>query len=277
MHALPILMYHSVATDVDERYRTWSVTPERFSEHMQALADNGYAVLGISTALNRLDTGLPLPENVAILTFDDGLRDFLENAFPILNRHGFEATLYVVAGLISNNSSWLAPLGEGERPMLRPDEIKSLHANGIEIGAHSLSHPELDILDSAACERELRGSKSVLEEITGSKVEAFAYPHGYASPTTRQMAREAGFSSAVRVRHALSHTSENRFGLSRLIVTQDYDQAGLISLLKGKGIPTAPPQDRFAGTCWRLVRRIRNRLAPPLASDGPYQPAGGPI
>ncbi|MES0811684.1 polysaccharide deacetylase family protein [Roseibium sp. SCPC15] len=277
MLTLPILMYHSVAADVDERYRTWSVTPERFSEHMQALAKNGYAVLGVSTALERLDAGTPLPDKTAILTFDDGLKDFLENAFPVLDRHGFEATLYVVAGLIAGHSKWLTPLGEGGRAMLQADEIRHLHTKGIEIGAHSLSHPEMDILDSAACERELRDSRSILEEITGGKVKAFAYPHGYASAATRRLTRDAGFSSAVRVRHALSHTSENRFGLSRLIVTQDYDQAGLISLLEGKGIPTAPPQDRIAGTCWRLVRRIRNRLTPPLASDGPYQPAGGPI
>ncbi|MES0880873.1 polysaccharide deacetylase family protein [Roseibium sp. SCP14] len=277
MRTLPILMYHSVAGGVDERYKTWCVTPARFSQHMCALADNGYTVLGVSAALNKLDAGVSLPENAVVLTFDDGLRDFLDEAFPVLDRHGFQATLYVVAGLIGSRSKWLRPLGEGEREMLRAEEIRHLHECGIEIGAHSLSHPELDILDIASCEREIRGSRHLLEEITGSQVKAFAYPHGYASATTRRLTREAGFTSAVRVRHALSHTSENRFGLSRLIITQDYDQTGLIALLNSKTIPTAPPQDRLAGTCWRLVRRIRNRLMPPLVSDGPYQPARGPI
>ena len=277
MRTIPILMYHSVADQVDTRYRTWAVTPSRFASHMAALADNGYSAFGISTILSRLDAGVPLPDKFVALTFDDGLQDFLIGAFPVLEEHRFQATLYVVAGRVASSSSWLATLGEGDRPMLRVEEIRDLHFNGIEIGAHSLTHPELDLLGKKACEREIRDSRLVLEDMIGARVSSFAYPHGYASPTTRHLVGEAGYESAVRVRHALSHETENRYGLSRLIVTQKHDPEGLIALLQGKGIPTAPPQDRLAGTCWRIARRIRNRLKPPLTGDGPYMPAGGRI
>ncbi|MEP2706530.1 MAG: polysaccharide deacetylase family protein [Roseibium sp.] len=262
MQPIPILMYHSVSDQIDERYRKWAVTPARFSSHMKILSDQGYSVLGVSAVASKLEDGLPLPEKLAVLTFDDGLQDFLTGAFPILEQYRFQATLFVVAGRINETSRWLAPLGEGERPMLRAEEIRVLHSRGIEIGAHSLTHPELDLLEKHECENEIRGSRLMLEQILGADVRTFAYPHGYATAATRRIVQEAGFQSAVRVCHALSDASEDRFGLSRLIVTQDCDPVELISLVEGKGIQVAPPQDRFQKMCWRLARRIRNKLLP---------------
>lgn len=257
MHPIPILMYHSVADRVDDRYRTWAVTQDRFASHMRALADHGYTALGVSAVIGRRLAGQPLPEKLVVLTFDDGLQDFLTGAFPSLDKYGFRATLYVVAGRVNGTSGWLAPLGEGDRPMLRSEELAELHENGIEIGAHSLTHPELDLLDRISCANEIQASRLVLEDMIGDRVISFAYPHGYASGTTRRLVQEAGFQSAVRVRHALSDISENRFGLSRLIVTQDFDETSLLALVQGKGVRVAPSQERLAGICWRMARRLR--------------------
>lgn len=275
MQPVPILMYHSVADKVDPRYRTWSVTVSRFAAHMAMLADNGYSVFGVSTAVSRLRAGLPLPDKYVVLTFDDGLQDFLSGAVPVLDTYGFQATLYVVAGAVDRTSDWLTPLGEGERPMLTAEELSELHANGVEIGAHSYTHPELDLLDRIACANEIRASRLALENMIGAQVLSFAYPYGYASRTTRALVQEAGFQSAVRVRHALSDISENRFGLSRLIVTHDLDETGLLALIQGRGVPVAPSLDRFSGTCWRIARRWRKRLGNAQVAVSGHSMAGG--
>jgi peptidoglycan/xylan/chitin deacetylase (PgdA/CDA1 family) len=253
-------MYHSVDGACDPRYARWCVSPATFRRHMAHLADGGYTVLTIGDIVDRIERGIALPERAVGLTFDDGLEDFATGAMPILREFSFPATLFVVAGLIGRTSEWLAPLGEGRRPMLTADAIRGLADEGIEIGGHSLSHPQLDVLSAAAAADEIVGSRQRLETVIGGPVRSFAYPHGFASRTTRRLAQLAGYRSAVRVRHALSSTDENRYGLSRLIITEAHDDAGFADCLAGRGLSLAPPADRLASDCFRFVRRIQYRL-----------------
>lgn len=257
MHPVPILMYHSVAELKNPAYDRWCVSPQRFHEHLSALADNGYAVLTTGKYVDLLETGAVLPEKFVVITFDDGLQDFLTGAFPILDRFGFSATLYVTAGMVGMTSRWLSPLGEGQRPMLNDEELRFLVRSGIEIGGHSMTHPELDILDPGSAMAEIGGSRRVLEEMLGVAVRSFAYPHGYNAPKTREIVASAGYRSAVRVRHALSERNEGRFGLSRLIITEDLDTDRFLALIQGAGVLVAPPQDRLIGKIWRSTRRLR--------------------
>jgi peptidoglycan/xylan/chitin deacetylase (PgdA/CDA1 family) len=257
MQPVPILMYHSVGERKNPAYDMWCVSPQRLQEQFSALKQKGYAVLTVGDYVDRLQTGAALPAKFVVITFDDGLQDFLTGAFPILDRFGFPATLYVAAGLIGKTSVWLAPLGEGQRPMLTADELRFLARSGIEIGGHTMTHPELDVLAPKVATAEIQGSRQVLEDIIGAPVHSFAYPHGYNSAKTREIVRNAGYRSAVRVRHALSERDEGRFGLSRLIITEDLDADRFLALIRGSGIPVAPPQDRLIGTLWRTVRRLR--------------------
>ena len=259
MHPIPILAYHSVADLNNKQYDRWCVSPHRFNQQMSVLADKNYTVLTTSGLVDRLQAGTPLTDRCVVLTFDDGLEDFLTGAVPILKSFGFPATLYVVAGLIGQTSRWLAPLGEDSRPMLQASELRELAASGIEIGGHSMTHPELDVLDRAIAFDEIRESRLVLEDVIGGPVRSFAYPHGYASQTTRLLARDSGYSSAVRVRHALSEVSESVFGLSRLVITEDLDNNSFANLVEGQGVLVAPSQDRIIADAWRSIRKLRQR------------------
>lgn len=255
---VPILMYHSVDTACDDAYRRWMMLPDEFERHVEMMAAEGYRAVRVSELAQMLSGRTPLPERVVAITFDDGLRDFLTGAMPILQRHGLAATLYVVAGLVGRTSRWLADLGEGARPMLDWTELRDIAAAGIEIGAHSLTHPELDVLSRKRATEEIAGSKAVLEDALGRPVLSFAYPHGYSSRQTREIVRQAGFGSACRVRHALSSAQENPMVLSRVIMTSDIGTGDLGRLLGGQGLPVAPPADRLAIRAWRTYRRIRN-------------------
>lgn len=256
MQAIPILAYHSIADPDNARYAQWCVTPHRFHQHMSVLKQWNYRVFTISQLVDWLVMGKPMPSRCVAISFDDGLQDFQDNAVPILSAFDYPATLYVVAGLIGKSSRWLAPLGEGNRPILNASELRALSATGIEIGGHSMTHPELDVLDRSTAFAEIRNCKHVLEDVLGEDVRSFAYPHGYASDTTRQLAEDAGYGSAVRVRHALSATGENTFGLSRLVMTESLGKAELFSLLTGHGVPVAPPQNSLRSSLWRMTRRL---------------------
>lgn len=255
---IPILMYHSVDRRCADAYRRWMVLPEEFQRHMEYLASNSYSPIPISALTSFLQSSKPLPARTVAITFDDGLRDFLTGAVPILQRYNFPATLYAVSGCVGQTSQWLGSVGEGGRAMLNWPELRDISSAGIEIGAHSVSHPQLDILGPAKADAEIRGSKLALEDQLGHAVQSFAYPHGYASRTTRRLVREAGFTSACRVRHALASTAEDVFALSRIIMTSSIGIDELDKMLSGSTLPVAPPSDRLAATGWRMVRRLSN-------------------
>ncbi len=255
--AIPILMYHSVDASCSDAYRPWMLTPTVFDEHMNALAELKFTTMTVSSLVAAVGGHGSLPERPVVITFDDGFRDFLTGALPILQRYGFRATLYVVSGTVGRTSDWLASLGEESRAMLDWSELREVASSGIEIGAHTVTHPQLDTMGRQAAFNEILGSKLRLEDNLGGAVRTFAYPHGYASARTRALVREAGFESACRVRHALSAANEDPFGLSRVMVTADTTLSDLKQFVTGNGLPVAPPADRLASRAWRLARRVR--------------------
>lgn len=261
--ALPILMYHTIDTECDAAYRRWAVPPKTFGRHLDLIAARGFRPITVSSLIAHRERAEPLPPHTVVITFDDGLRDFLVGAMPELRRHDFPATLYVVSGHVNQTSTWLAPLGEGQRPMLNWDELRAVASQGIEIGGHTHTHPQLDLLPLSKALSELRQSKTILEDNLGLPVQSFAYPHGYASPATRRLVCEAGFTSACRVRHALSSTAENCFALSRIIMTTEISDEDLEMFLDGSGLPVAPPSDRLVATGWRLIRRFKHLAGVP--------------
>lgn len=254
--AIPILVYHSVDTECSNAYRRWMMLPSEFETHMGVLADNGYQPMTISSLAARLRQGVPLPLRAIAITFDDGLSDFMTGALPILRRYGFPATLYVVSGYVGKSSRWLAPLGEGARAMLNWQELRDISEVGIEIGAHSVHHPQLDILTTAKATQEIAGSKRALEDGLGREVPSFAYPHGYFNRTTQDIVRSVGFTSACRVRHALASETEDLFALSRIVMTSAISAGDLQGLISGMALPVAPRAGRVVERGWRAVRRI---------------------
>jgi peptidoglycan/xylan/chitin deacetylase (PgdA/CDA1 family) len=228
------------------------------------LSNEGYRAVTISQLLAIRRDVERVPERLVAITFDDGLHDFLTGAMGPLQRYSFPATLYVVSGYVGATSRWLASCGEGERRMLGWSELRDVAASGIECGAHTTTHPELDILSRRTAALEIGQSKRDLEDRLGCGVSTFAYPHGYASASTRRLVKDASFASACRVRHALSSPDEDPYALSRIIVSADTQVHALKSFLEGKGLPTAPPADRFGARPWRWTRAVRKLRASSL-------------
>jgi len=255
MQRIPILCYHSVAAKRDPRFAEWTVSPEDFAAQMLYLAENGYRPLTVAELVERAFRRRERidPKTVAI-TFDDGFADFHAEAWPVLRRHSFPATVYIATGFVGETSGWLAPDGEADRPMLTWSQIEELSAAGIECGAHGHEHVQLDTVSAARADRDIRRSRDSLEEVVGP-VKSFAYPHGYYTTRVRRQVAQAGFTSACAMKHALTNPEDDPFAIARAVVYGGVDMDGFARLLRGEGIGDAPGERRLRRGAWRTVRR----------------------
>jgi peptidoglycan/xylan/chitin deacetylase (PgdA/CDA1 family) len=261
MNSIPILLYHSISNDADPRFRRWVVSPAHFEAQLAWLVVNGYQSLTV-TALVECMRRQSVPERSVAITFDDGFADNLTHALPILQRHNMTATLYVATAYIGSTSRWLQAEGEGNRPMLSWEGVRELDHAGVEIGAHTLTHPQLDTLSTPAARAEIVESKQELEQHLQHAVPSFAYPHGYYSNAVKKIVREAGFTSACGVKHAMSALHDDLFALSRIIVPWGTDAAAFEQLMNGTGLPIAPAGQTIRQAGWRWVRRVKNKWQP---------------
>ncbi len=254
---VPILMYHSISGRVSPKFKPFAVSPQVFAEHIAYLYQQRYTSLTVSGLVRELASGgAGLPERVVVLTFDDGFADFYSEALPVLTRYAFTATLYVTTAYIGETSRWLQREEEAERSMLTWEQLREISACGIECGAHSHSHPQLDTLTPAAARSEIVRSKRLLEEQLGREVVTFAYPYGYSSAGVRRWVQEAGFTSACAVKHALSSEATNPFALARLMVNSETSVDALAALVEGRALPLFPTLYVRARTqLWQMARR----------------------
>jgi peptidoglycan/xylan/chitin deacetylase (PgdA/CDA1 family) len=233
---VPILMYHSVAeggTDARHPYFQTSTRPAVFQQHMEILRDNGFSTVTLAEATEALKTGRKTVRPV-VITFDDGYRDFLKNAFPILNRYGFSATVFLPTAFIGERTVRFKGL-----ECLTWDEVSDLHSAGIQFGSHTVTHPQLHDVTDGELETELRDSKKTIEERLGTRVTSFAYP--YAFPETdsfftsrlRSVLEEAGYQDGVCTGIGIAGAKDGQFFMKRLPVNSFDDPTLFQAKLQG--------------------------------------------
>lgn len=190
-YEVPVLMYHRIDSPVDG---STVVTPENFERQMEFLRVHRYNVMPLAELADRLREGRPIPPKTVVLTFDDGTIDNFTNAFPVLKKLGFPATVFMITENI-DREGWLAA-----------EDLRILDQSGVTIGSHTATHAFLPKTDPARIETELDESRRKIEKILGHSVELFSYPAGGVTRTARSMVQRSGFDAAVttnygRVRH----------------------------------------------------------------------------
>ncbi|HEU4514592.1 MAG TPA: polysaccharide deacetylase family protein [Nocardioidaceae bacterium] len=256
MISIPILLYHSISAQASRRFRPWAVPPASFAAHMETIARDGYEPVTVDRLQRLLHNG-PMPARPVVITFDDGFEDFHSHALPVLDRHGFAATLYVPTGYIGGRAAWLAHEHEADRRMLGWTQVAEIAAGGVQIGAHSHTHPRLDELRPHESLEEIVRSKEVLEDRLQLPVTSFAYPHGYHDRRVRRQVIGAGYGSGMAVKHAMSSADDDRYALARIVVPRDATVDDVRRLLRGSCLRQAPFRTPLRTTGWRLVRRGR--------------------
>jgi peptidoglycan/xylan/chitin deacetylase (PgdA/CDA1 family) len=253
-HPIPILMYHSISASASRRLRPFTVQPERFEEQARYIRDRGYSSFTVTDLVRMRDAGT-LPAKAVVLTFDDGFADFYETALPILTQYRLTATLYVVSGYVGSTSRWLEHAGTQSLRFLSWSQLDEIEENGIEIGAHTISHPALDTLPIGRARDEIALSKRHLEDGLGVGINSFAYPYGYYSQAVRDLVVSAGYTSACAVRYSMSPPHDDRFALCRQFVRHDADMPYFEALLAGKEPRVWTIYDRLRSQTWRCMRQ----------------------
>lgn len=254
MNVIPILLYHGITTDASSHSAPYSVSPDDFVRHLDLILERGFRCLTVSQLVDELRAPyVEKNDKVALITFDDGYADFALKALPALNARSLPATMFLTSGWLEGGST--EPLPRPEDRMLDWSQIPELIESNVEIGAHSHSHPQMDTLDTAAAVYELTRSKALIEDSISRPVRSFAYPHGYNSPRTRRLTAEAGYDSAVAVRNAFSHRTDDVYRLARLMLMNDTSVEQVAGWLDGKGAPKASAVDSPRTLGWRAYRR----------------------
>jgi peptidoglycan/xylan/chitin deacetylase (PgdA/CDA1 family) len=245
-------MYHEIA-DVTATSSKLAVAPEAFADHVAYLHDTGFTAITAGTLAQILTDGAgTLPERPVVLTFDDGYFDFYDQALPLLKQYGHTATVFQTTG-------WVGLEGT-EKRMLNWRELSQVAEAGIEIGAHTYKHPQLDQLPDGELHEELYGPKSALEDKLGVAVPGLAYPFGYSNEKVRRVAREAGYTYAYAVDNAMTANGSDIFALPRLTIQRTTTMEQFRAMVNGHDTPTLR-RARALSKAYSVVRRAKAGLS----------------
>lgn len=251
--AVPVLMYHSIS-DSDESaispYYRVVTSPQLFREQMVWLRQSGYRTVSLQEAFTGADAAAPCR---AVITFDDGFKDFQTHAWPVLEEFGMTATVFLPTNCI-----------DGPRPAFKGREcltwadVRQLHADGVCFGSHTASHPTLYHLQWDVIRRELAESKSRLEDELQAPVDTFAYPFAFPQEDPAFVKRFVELLAEERYRFAVTtmigraSVTSSPLCIPRLPVNECDDHALFTAKLEGAYDWLSNPQ--------KMQRQLASRM-----------------
>lgn len=188
--SVPILLYHHIAqlpANATPEQRRWTITPEKFDAQMQWVTEHGFHPVTMAQLTAHLKHGQALPNRPIVITFDDGWKDQYEAALPILKKHDFPATFFIITDSV------------GHSAYMNWGQVLQMSEEGMDIEPHSLTHQRLSILPVEQARKEIDDSKSILEQHLHKRAVVFAYPFGSYGDKVINLVKDAGFESAVTV------------------------------------------------------------------------------
>jgi len=256
---LRVLMYHKVN---DLHPNPTTVPTSVFAEQMVLLDGLGYVPVSLERVRDHYLSGSPLPDGAVLITFDDGYRDNLENALPILQRHGYPAVIFVPIGFLDEDRP--LPHEEALRMLgvrnetVGWEELAALEAGGIRVESHGIGHRPVSELGPAEAAREIALSKLRLEERLGRAVDAYAFVKGSLAdyrPEHVSLVQQAGYTLGFTSVSGANGPASDRYRLRRYNV-EPYPRRTFELVLSG-ACDLISAKDTVPGT---YARRAFNKV-----------------
>jgi len=228
-----VFMYHRFG---ESKHPSTNVSIEQFKSHLEEFSKSKYNVATLNFIVDSFSAETSLPKNTIAITVDDGYRSFLTEAWPLLKKYGFPATMFIST----------EPIDAGIRGYLTWEEIRQLKSEGLEIGAHTRTHAHLNDLSINTIKEEIEHSnKRFLEEINEIP-KLFSYPFGETSNAIINLIKDYKFSAAFGQHSGVINETSNFYYLPRFSINEKYGNIERIQFTanaKGLGIYDFIPID----------------------------------
>jgi peptidoglycan/xylan/chitin deacetylase (PgdA/CDA1 family) len=188
-----------------------TVSLAKFENHIRLLKEEGYS----SVCFKDLEYEDAIPAKPIIITFDDGYESVYHHALPILLKYGFQAVVFIITDYIDEFNKWETLSLQQKHRHLSANQILNLQTHGFEIGSHSRKHYHLPFLSDQSAAEEIRGSREILQEVTGKEIISFCYPYGRCTNRIIELVRRAGYQFATRNPSMLYREPNDPLALSR--------------------------------------------------------------
>ncbi len=215
---MAILTYHHIGDCPPEQADhpgLW-VSETSFDRQLAFLRAGGWKGVTLCDILAALRGGQALPRRWVCLTFDDGWRDNFTRALPILARHGFPATVFMVTGRVRTGP----PSGAWDE-YLSAKEIAAMMKQSVVFGSHTRTHPRLTSISKAVARVEIQRSRDELSALIGESPAWFCYPYGNFSPIIASIVRDCGYVGAVSTIRDNRLSPDQQYWLPRVMVMGD--------------------------------------------------------
>ena len=190
---IPALVYHKIGNRFE-----WGITRQRieqFERQMEFLKQQGYRSIRMEEAFREKSSK---GSKEVLITFDDGYESVYNSVFPILQRHGFTACVFLITGYVGKYNEWDVNWGRKFKH-LSWDQIKEMKEYGFSFGSHTVNHPDLTKLEKRFVEYELKRSKQMLEDRLSQEVDFLSFPFGKYNQEVEGLARDIGYRMAFTI------------------------------------------------------------------------------
>lgn len=214
---IPILVYHRIGyapANADSVYKSLTIEPEWLEKHLMYLREHNFQAVNFYDVANYFENNIPLPVDAGkkpvMINFDDGYKGVFDYALPLLEKYNMTATIFVITNMA------------GRPAYMDWDQIKTARESGLEIGSHTVWHP--DLTRSRKTEFEINESKKILEEKLGEEIISFAYPSGKYNKYVEELVKKGGYKLARSYSNGVGINPANVFHIP---VVKIYANVGL--------------------------------------------------
>lgn len=210
---IPILMYHYIrdASGEDELGKGLSVHPDNLDKQMNWLKENDYEAVKLADLadeeLQAVSKIYAKKKKPVIITFDDGYLDAYTQAFPVLKKYALTGTFFVIRSSVGKDDSFY----------MNQAQIDELASANMEIGSHTLSHPDLTKISIDDARTQIEESKQ--------NAEVFCYPAGRFNDEIAKLVEELGYKAAVTTNFGYASIESDLFKLRRVRIEDTSTQA----------------------------------------------------